>query len=199
VLASYVHGGQPLGEAIAAPRLHVRLLADGPPSSSTRATSTCRSAWPTQAHEPSAMFFGGVGAALRTGDGQLLAAGDPRRAASRRSPVTAVASTADQSVRSNGEHAAARPPARPREAGAPRRRARPAHGHRRPAAARCRAQGTGAARAGLHRLKEDFVAVLEPIANARPPHRCRGPAGAARVATCVRSPTPTGSTAWLKT
>ena len=82
VLASYVNGGRTLADAIAAPRMHVRLATDGSVVvEHERDLALPDLSWPTSVHEPAAMFFGGVGAALRTGDGLLEAAGDPRRAA----------------------------------------------------------------------------------------------------------------------
>jgi len=82
VLASYVNGGRTLADAIAAPRLHVRLAGEGTVVvEHERDLALPDLPWPTSAHEPAAMYFGGVGAALRAGDGTLQAAGDPRRAA----------------------------------------------------------------------------------------------------------------------
>jgi gamma-glutamyltranspeptidase/glutathione hydrolase len=89
VLGRHCLHGDPLPDAIEAPRVHVRILADG----STRvdheddaALSAAISAgsMPSYSHGPMSMFFGGVGAAWRSAAGELDAAGDPRRAAATR-------------------------------------------------------------------------------------------------------------------
>lgn len=85
------HGllGLPVAEAIDATRVHVRILDDG----TTRVdheddeavlAAAAELGLPTFSHGPQSMFFGGVGAAWRSGDGALDAAGDPRRAAATR-------------------------------------------------------------------------------------------------------------------
>ena len=82
VVAGFANGGLALPDAIARPRLHVRHLADGATvveHEEDLALPTLPYA--TRAHHPRSMYFGGVGAALRCGDGELVAAGDPRRAA----------------------------------------------------------------------------------------------------------------------
>ena len=81
VLASFAAGGIPLQDAVDRPRVHVHHLADG----SVRIDAEDDAALPpvdlpVQSHHPHSMYFGGVGAALRRGDGSLLAAADPRRA-----------------------------------------------------------------------------------------------------------------------
>ncbi|MGB7449818.1 MAG: gamma-glutamyltransferase [Ornithinimicrobium sp.] len=80
-----VHG-ESLQEAIDRPRLHVRHLEDG----SVRidherdpelTAALADAGLPLYEHAPHAMFFGGVGGALRHPDGALSAGADPRRAA----------------------------------------------------------------------------------------------------------------------
>jgi gamma-glutamyltranspeptidase/glutathione hydrolase len=81
--------GDDLQEAIDAPRVHVRILDDGSPrvdyeddpgvDAATRSGTLA-----SYSHGPRSMYFGGVGAARRHGDGSLTAAGDPRRAAATR-------------------------------------------------------------------------------------------------------------------
>lgn len=89
VLARYCHHGASLQDAIDAPRVHVRILEDA----STRvdhedddeiAAAVERAGLPAFTHGPISMFFGGVGAAARGADGELVAAGDPRREAATR-------------------------------------------------------------------------------------------------------------------
>jgi gamma-glutamyltranspeptidase/glutathione hydrolase len=81
VLAGYVNGGLPLTASIERPRLHVRHTPDGSVVDHEEDLPLPTLDLPTRAHHPNAMYFGGVGAALREADGTLLAAGDPRRAA----------------------------------------------------------------------------------------------------------------------
>lgn len=85
VLVHFCLHGEDLQHAVNAPRMHVRHLDDG----SVRidherddhlATALAAQSLPRHVHEPLAMFFGGVGAALRSADGTLSAAADPRRA-----------------------------------------------------------------------------------------------------------------------
>ena len=86
VLARYCLMGIGLQEAIDRPRLHVRVLDDGThrleheddPELAAAATG---SGMPTVMHPRHSMFFGGVGAAHRSADGELNAAADPRREA----------------------------------------------------------------------------------------------------------------------
>lgn len=89
VLGRYCHHGDSLQEAIDAPRAHVRILDDG----STRvdheddpaiAAAVEAMGLPAFTHSQISMFFGGVGAAARGADGDLVAAGDPRREAATR-------------------------------------------------------------------------------------------------------------------
>jgi gamma-glutamyltranspeptidase/glutathione hydrolase len=80
-----VHG-ESLQEAIDRPRLHVRHLDDGSvridyERDAGLAAALVDAELPLYEHEPHAMFFGGVGAALRHPDGALSAGADPRRAA----------------------------------------------------------------------------------------------------------------------
>ena len=86
VLTRYCLMGMPLGEAIAAPRVHVRVVR----GEQTRveyerdpaiAAAIAAAGLPGKEHEPQAMFFGGVGGAARSASGVLFAAGDPRREA----------------------------------------------------------------------------------------------------------------------
>ena len=71
-----------LAAAIERPRLHVRVNEDGSVLVEHEADLALpQLPWPTRALPAWSMYFGGVGAALRTGDGELLAAADPRRAA----------------------------------------------------------------------------------------------------------------------
>ncbi|GAB47005.1 gamma-glutamyltransferase [Mobilicoccus pelagius] len=78
--------GHPIQNAIDAPRVHVAFDDAGAPRVEyepgpglTEALARCP--FPTVGHEGLAMYFGGVGAAMRHPDGHLEAAGDPRRAA----------------------------------------------------------------------------------------------------------------------
>ena len=86
VLTRHCLGGEELGEAIAAPRAHVRVAKGMPtrvefePDPDLEAALT-HLHMPGNAHAPQAMFFGGVGGAARSATGVLYAAGDPRREA----------------------------------------------------------------------------------------------------------------------
>jgi gamma-glutamyltranspeptidase/glutathione hydrolase len=80
-----VHGEE-LQHAIIAPRLHVRHLPDGRvrldhERDEELAAQLADLGLPLEEFEPQDMYFGGVGAALRSPDGTLTAAADPRRAA----------------------------------------------------------------------------------------------------------------------
>jgi gamma-glutamyltranspeptidase/glutathione hydrolase len=80
-----VHG-EGLQEAIDRPRLHVRHLEDGSVRIDHERDADLGAALadadlPLHEHEPHAMFFGGVGGAMRQPDGALSAGADPRRAA----------------------------------------------------------------------------------------------------------------------
>jgi gamma-glutamyltranspeptidase/glutathione hydrolase len=86
VLIHFCLHGQDLQHAVNAPRIHLRHLEDG----SVRidherdvdlAASLAGQELARHEHDPHAMYFGGVGAALRGADGTLSAAADPRRAA----------------------------------------------------------------------------------------------------------------------
>ena len=91
VLLHFCLHGETLQYAVDAPRLHVRHLDDGTvridheDSAEMRAALTdltgtgSGQALPLHAHEPHSMYFGGVGAALRAPEGELVAASDPRR------------------------------------------------------------------------------------------------------------------------
>ncbi|TWE07964.1 gamma-glutamyltransferase [Rudaeicoccus suwonensis] len=89
VLGRYCLTGDNLQAAIDAPRLHAqpqqsedgpRIRIDYEPDDEI-ASAVAQLDCDSMLHEPLAMFFGGVGAALRTANGDLLAAADPRRAA----------------------------------------------------------------------------------------------------------------------
>jgi gamma-glutamyltranspeptidase/glutathione hydrolase len=75
--------GRDLREAIAAPRLHLRLRDDGFVVEHERddaiAAAVARSGLPGHEYPEPHMYFGGVGAALGTPDGDLVGAGDARR------------------------------------------------------------------------------------------------------------------------
>jgi gamma-glutamyltranspeptidase/glutathione hydrolase len=77
--------GRDLQHAIAAPRLHLRLRDDRFVVEHERdeqiAAAVARSGLPSHEYAEPHMYFGGVGAALTTLDGDLLAAGDARREA----------------------------------------------------------------------------------------------------------------------
>jgi gamma-glutamyltranspeptidase / glutathione hydrolase len=77
--------GRDLQHAIAAPRLHLRLRDDGFVVEHERdqqlADAVARSGLPGHEYPEPHMYFGGVGAALETIEGGLLAAGDARREA----------------------------------------------------------------------------------------------------------------------
>jgi gamma-glutamyltranspeptidase/glutathione hydrolase len=81
VLASLTTGGLSLQEAIDGARLHVRHVGDRAVVEYEEDLELPALDLPTQAHARHAMYFGGVGAALRETDGRLHAAADPRRAA----------------------------------------------------------------------------------------------------------------------
>jgi gamma-glutamyltranspeptidase / glutathione hydrolase len=77
--------GRDLRHAIAAPRLHVRPRDEGFVVEHERddeiAAAVARSGLPAHEYPEPHMYFGGVGAALATADGDLIAAGDARREA----------------------------------------------------------------------------------------------------------------------
>ncbi|MGB5953415.1 MAG: gamma-glutamyltransferase [Ornithinimicrobium sp.] len=80
-----VHG-EGLQEAIDRPRMHVRHLEEGSvridhERDDELLAALLHAGLPLYEHEPHAMFFGGVGGALRSADGALSAGADPRRAA----------------------------------------------------------------------------------------------------------------------
>ncbi|MGB3828185.1 MAG: gamma-glutamyltransferase [Ornithinimicrobium sp.] len=80
-----VHG-ESLQESIDRPRMHVRHLDDGSvridhERDAELSTALSGAGLPLHEHEPHAMFFGGVGGAIRHSDGALSAGADPRRAA----------------------------------------------------------------------------------------------------------------------
>ncbi|NNG39320.1 gamma-glutamyltranspeptidase [Flexivirga sp. ID2601S] len=85
VIARYCLTGADLQAAIDAPRLHVQRKGDDvqvdhePDAAITAAIREL--GYRDVEHPPLAMYFGGVGAAYRTAQGDLAAAGDPRRAA----------------------------------------------------------------------------------------------------------------------
>jgi gamma-glutamyltranspeptidase/glutathione hydrolase len=81
VLSGFAHGGLPMPDAIAAPRVHVSHTPDGPLVHHEADVDLPDLGLATRAHPSTSMFFGGVGAAMRLPDGTLSAAGDARRAA----------------------------------------------------------------------------------------------------------------------
>ncbi|MEO8850630.1 MAG: gamma-glutamyltransferase [Allobranchiibius sp.] len=83
VMGRYCLDDADLQEGIDAPRLHIQLVGDSEviqyePDPAIEAQVVGREA---VAHSPHAMYFGGVAAAFRAGDGTLQAAADPRRSA----------------------------------------------------------------------------------------------------------------------
>jgi gamma-glutamyltranspeptidase / glutathione hydrolase len=84
VITAFVDAGMTLEDAIAKPRLHVRhpIGRHGAPVIEyEHGLQLPELAWRTREHKSHSMYFGGVGAALRTADGELQAAADPRRSA----------------------------------------------------------------------------------------------------------------------
>ncbi|MEO6021503.1 MAG: gamma-glutamyltransferase [Knoellia sp.] len=86
VLAQLCLSGADLDVAVRAPRLHVRFEASGEPiveheASPELAGAVARAGLSGLDHGDLSMYFGGVGAAYRSSDGELRAAGDPRREA----------------------------------------------------------------------------------------------------------------------
>lgn len=86
VLIHFCLHGQDLQHAVNAPRIHLRHLQDGSvridhERDADLAASLAGQELARHEHDPHAMYFGGVGAALRGADGTLSAAADPRRAA----------------------------------------------------------------------------------------------------------------------
>jgi gamma-glutamyltranspeptidase/glutathione hydrolase len=89
VLARFCLHGDGLQEAIDAPRVHVRILDDGSSrvdheDDEALAAAIADLGLPSYSHGPRSMYFGGVGAVVRSPDGDLQAAGDPRREAATR-------------------------------------------------------------------------------------------------------------------
>lgn len=83
-----VAGGQPLQDAVDAPRLHARLDADGRLALDAEedampdlvdALARAGVVLPVRSMGPRSMYFGGVGVVVRDPSGRLSAAGDPRR------------------------------------------------------------------------------------------------------------------------
>ena len=86
VLSQLCLGGADLDDAIQAPRMHVRFDEAGEPvveheASAEIAAAVARAGLQGLDHGDLSMYFGGVGAAYAGSDGQLRAAGDPRREA----------------------------------------------------------------------------------------------------------------------
>ncbi|HET7475769.1 MAG TPA: gamma-glutamyltransferase [Dermatophilaceae bacterium] len=90
VLSAFCLDGLPLQAAIDRPRLHVRVLdgedllldhEDDPALAGAVADAVAWAGMPVMVHQHRDMFFGGVGAALRAGGGELVAAADVRREA----------------------------------------------------------------------------------------------------------------------
>ena len=78
--------GADLDTAIRAPRMHVRFGTSGAALVEHEADpeislAVIRAGLPGLDHGDLSMYFGGVGAAFRGADGELSAAGDPRREA----------------------------------------------------------------------------------------------------------------------
>lgn len=85
VLWHFCQSGKGLQEAIDLPRMHIRHLEDESVRIDYEADDTLRAdlaqaGLPLHEHPPHAMFFGGVGGAVRHSDGALSAGADPRRA-----------------------------------------------------------------------------------------------------------------------
>lgn len=85
VLWHFCQSGQGLQEAIDLPRMHIRHLDDGSvridhEQDETLVADLAATGLPLHEHPPHAMFFGGVGGAVRHSDGALSAGADPRRA-----------------------------------------------------------------------------------------------------------------------
>ena len=86
VLSAFCLDGVSLQEAVDRPRLHVRVLDGGEllldhEDDDRLAGLVAAAGMPTRVHQHRDMFFGGVGAALRTAAGELSAAADVRREA----------------------------------------------------------------------------------------------------------------------
>jgi gamma-glutamyltranspeptidase / glutathione hydrolase len=84
VITAFVDGGMPLEDAISKPRLHVRHPSGRhatPVIEYERDLELPDIPYTRREHKVHSMYFGGVGAALRTADGGLQAAADPRRSA----------------------------------------------------------------------------------------------------------------------
>ncbi len=83
VLALFVNGGLGLPEAVAHPRLHVRVRDNEDPQAKVDHEEDLALPagldLPTRAMPPLSMYFGGVGAAVWSPAGGFTAAGDPRR------------------------------------------------------------------------------------------------------------------------
>lgn len=95
VIAPFALDGMSLSGAVERPRLHVHHLDDEHvqveaeedmplPAAGPDMPLPAAGDLPVRRHHRHAMYFGGVGAALRTGDGGLSAAADPRRAGAAR-------------------------------------------------------------------------------------------------------------------
>ena len=86
VLARYCLMGIPLAQAIDRPRLHVKVVeGEGArleyEQDEELEAAVGASHLEATVHPARSMYFGGVAAALRGGDGRLTAAADPRREA----------------------------------------------------------------------------------------------------------------------
>ncbi len=80
VLAGHMHGGQSLEQAIADPRVHVRVTATGAQADVEDDLDVRDVTIPVRTFPAHSMYFGGVGAAWWDPDTGLHAAADPRRA-----------------------------------------------------------------------------------------------------------------------
>jgi gamma-glutamyltranspeptidase/glutathione hydrolase len=89
VLGRFCLHGDELQDAIDAPRVHVRIMDDGTPrvdheDDEAVVAAVAELGLDSYSHGSQSMFFGGVGAVVRSPAGSLQAAGDPRREAATR-------------------------------------------------------------------------------------------------------------------
>jgi gamma-glutamyltranspeptidase/glutathione hydrolase len=89
VLGRFCLHGDELQDAIDAPRVHVRIMDDGTPrvdheDDEAVVAAVAELGLDSYPHGSQSMFFGGVGAVVRSPAGSLQAAGDPRREAATR-------------------------------------------------------------------------------------------------------------------
>jgi gamma-glutamyltranspeptidase / glutathione hydrolase len=79
VILNFMRLGMSLEDAIGAPRLHVERTPDGWRAAVEPGLPLDAMVMPCRKFDERSMFFGGAGAALRSPDGSLVAAADPRR------------------------------------------------------------------------------------------------------------------------